>query len=196
VINVSDPAHPYEEGFYNTPDEAWGVAVSGNYGYVADWSGLRVVNVSDATHPYEEGFYEVPDEAWDAVISGNYAYVANDDCGLIILEFIGATEVEENINIVGELPTGYSLSQNYPNPFNAQTGVCYRIPEDGHVTLKIFNTLGQEVWSLVDGKQKAGEYAVFWDGRDARGQEVGSGLYFCQLKVDDFRRTIKMVLLR
>ncbi|MCK4597733.1 T9SS type A sorting domain-containing protein, partial [bacterium] len=88
------------------------------------------------------------------------------------------------------------LHQNYPNPFNASTEIRYQIPEDGHVTLKIFNTLGQELRILLDVHQKAGEYGVLWDGRDARGREVASGLYFCRLRAGEFGKTIKMVLVR
>ena len=95
-----------------------------------------------------------------------------------------------------QLPTVYALHQNHPNPFNANTAICYQIPEDGHVTLKIFNTLGQEVRTLLDVDQKPGEYGVLWDGRDTRGHEVASGLYFCRLRVGDFGKTVKMVLVR
>ena len=95
-----------------------------------------------------------------------------------------------------ELPKTYALGQNYPNPFNANTEIRYRIPEDGPVTLKIFNTTGQEISVLVDANQEASEHIVTWDGRDDLGGEVASGLYFCRLKTKDFSKTIKMVLVR
>jgi hypothetical protein len=94
------------------------------------------------------------------------------------------------------LPTRYELFQNYPNPFNASSEIRYQIPEDDHVTLKIFNTLGQEVRTLVNAEQKSGEYVVKWHGRDDSGKEVASGLYFCRLKANKFDKTIKMLLLR
>lgn len=94
------------------------------------------------------------------------------------------------------VPKSYALHQNYPNPFNASTTIHYQIPEGDHVTLKIFNSLGQEVRDLVDADQKTGRHAVVWDGRDDQGQEVGSGIYFCKLKAGDFGKTIKMVLLK
>jgi flagellar hook assembly protein FlgD len=93
-------------------------------------------------------------------------------------------------------PLHYRLNQNYPNPFNNNTQIRYQIPEIGHVTLKVFNTLGQEVRTLVDMDQKAGHYAVSWDGRDAKGIEVSAGIYFCTLKAGEFSRTRKMVLLK
>ena len=90
----------------------------------------------------------------------------------------------------------YALDQNSPNPFNAVTEIRYRIPEAGDVALRIYNTLGQEVHRLVDEVQSAGTYRVRWDGRDAAGRQVASGLYFCRLEAGGFSRTIKMALLR
>jgi hypothetical protein len=95
-----------------------------------------------------------------------------------------------------ELPKTYALRQNYPNPFNARTEIRYQIPEDNHVTLEIFNTLGQKVRNLVDYHQTAGEYVVVWDGRDANGREMASGVYFCRLRAGNFSETVKMVLLQ
>ena len=94
------------------------------------------------------------------------------------------------------LPQAYALFQNHPNPFNATTEIVYRLPTAGHITLKIFNNLGQEVRTLVDGEQPAGEHRVRWAGRDAHGREAASGLYFCRMEVGEFKKTVKMVLTR
>jgi hypothetical protein len=94
------------------------------------------------------------------------------------------------------IPGTYALSQNYPNPFNANTEIRYHIPLDEHVTLKVFNSLGQEVRILVDVNQVANEYAVIWDGRDDGGQEAASGLYFCRLQAGAFEKIVKMMLVR
>ena len=109
---------------------------------------------------------------------------------------VGGTAIEEPCRTSGIVPEKYALHQNYPNPFNASTAIRYQIPQDGRVTLKVFNTLGQRVRTLVDVDQKAGEYGVLWDGRDAEGGEVASGLYFCRLRVGEFGETVKMVLIR
>jgi len=95
-----------------------------------------------------------------------------------------------------EVPQSYVLRQNHPNPFNAVTGIGYQLPEAGPVILKIFNTLGQEVRTLVNGPQEAGEYTVRWDGRDAGGRETASGLYFCRMESGEYITVIKLVLLR
>jgi len=109
---------------------------------------------------------------------------------------MGATKVEEPQRTIGAVPENFILRQNYPNPFNAITEIRYQIPAAGHVTLKVFNTLGQEVCRLVDGPQEAGEYTVRWDGRDASGRETASGLYFSRIRAGDFEKTVKMVLMK
>jgi C1A family cysteine protease len=95
-----------------------------------------------------------------------------------------------------QLPTSYALAQNHPNPFNASTEIGYHIPIDGHVILIVFNTLGQEVRTLVDENQPAGSYSVVWDGRAKDGGDAASGLYFCRLLSGDFSATTKMILAR
>ncbi len=78
IINNSNPATPYEEGYFDTPTWAWGVAVSGNYTYVADAdAGLRIINISNPASPFEEGYYNTPVGAYGVAISGNYAYMAD-----------------------------------------------------------------------------------------------------------------------
>jgi hypothetical protein len=98
-----------------------------------------------------------------------------------------------------EFPTECTLHQNYPNPFNPTTAISYQLPATSspiHTTLKIFNILGQEVRTLVDTAQEAGSYSVIWDGKDSRGSEVPSGVYFCQMQAGGLVETNRMLLLR
>jgi hypothetical protein len=94
------------------------------------------------------------------------------------------------------MPAEYALSQNYPNPFNAQTMISYAIPTATHVSLKVFNILGEEVRTLVEGDQQANVYQVPWDGRNSGGQQVSSGVYFCNLKAGEFNASIKMLFVK
>jgi serine protease AprX len=110
------------------------------------------------------------------------------------------------------IPSVFSLDQNYPNPFNPATSIHYavgglqRIAADGgqrtaggsftHTTLIIYNVLGQTVRTLVEEPKEPGEYEVIWDGKDDRGEEVASGIYFYQLVTENNRITRKMVLLK
>ncbi|MDH4070396.1 MAG: T9SS type A sorting domain-containing protein [Ignavibacteria bacterium] len=81
-----------------------------------------------------------------------------------------------------ELPQRYELSQNYPNPFNPDTRIQYSLPQQANVKLTIFNLLGQEIVSLVDGTREAGIHEVVWDARTAFGSPVGTGLYYYRLE--------------
>ncbi|UCE04366.1 MAG: immune inhibitor A, partial [bacterium] len=93
------------------------------------------------------------------------------------------------------LPTEYSLSQNYPNPFNPETTIKYQIVKDGWITLRIYNLLGQIVYTLVDEHQKAGKYNINWDGKDNWGKQVTAGIYFYSIKSGSFHKSKKMILL-
>jgi hypothetical protein len=94
------------------------------------------------------------------------------------------------------LPGEYVLLQNYPNPFNPQTNISYQLPRAGHVSLVVFNVLGQQVRQLVDEAQLPGEYVVIWDGVDETGCPVASGVYFYQFLAGEFRQVRKMLLLK
>jgi hypothetical protein len=82
VIDVSNPANPQRVGGYDTSGGAWGVAVSGNYAYVADYdAGLQVIDVSNPASPQRVGGYDTSGLAYGVAVSGNYAYVADGTSG-------------------------------------------------------------------------------------------------------------------
>jgi hypothetical protein len=97
---------------------------------------------------------------------------------------------------VDALPRAFALSQNYPNPFNPETWIEYRLPETARVSINIYNVAGQLVRPLQDADLPAGAYRIRWDGRDRNGQTAASGVYFCQMKTQNFTRTVKMILLK
>lgn len=95
-----------------------------------------------------------------------------------------------------------TISRTIPNPFNATTAIIYSLPNIGAqpepVTLAIYNTLGQEVRTLVRQNQYPGRQVAYWDGRDNSGADVASGIYFYKLQVSGLELVTsrKMVLLR
>jgi hypothetical protein len=93
-------------------------------------------------------------------------------------------------------PKVFSLSQNYPNPFNPKTIIRFGLPKDSWVNLDIYNVLGQKVKTLVDERLNAGMKEVEWDGKDDKGFEVSSGIYFYKIKAGDFSDIKKMVMLK
>ncbi len=90
----------------------------------------------------------------------------------------------------------FELMQNYPNPFNPLTIINYQLSIENWVTLKVYDVLGREIRTLVNGRQRPGKYRVEWNGRNDIGESVSSGIYFYRLKVGNFQVTRKMVLLR
>ncbi len=95
-----------------------------------------------------------------------------------------------------EVPLQFTLYQNHPNPFNPETEIRYQIPNAAHVTLIIYNLLGQKICTLVDEKKQAGYHNVHWDGRNDYRVAVASGVYIYVLNTDNFSNYKKMVLIR
>jgi hypothetical protein len=88
------------------------------------------------------------------------------------------------------------LAQNYPNPFNPRTLIRFSLPTEAHVTLVVYDGRGRRVVTLADGVRPAGPNAVEWDGRDAAGTTVVTGVYFYHLKTGGKIRAKKMLLLK
>lgn len=90
-----------------------------------------------------------------------------------------------------DLPTEYALLQNYPNPFNPSTHIRFELPEEGRVTLIIYNILGQEVGRLVDRQLRAGRYTASWNVR-----EFASGVYFYRLATKSYQAVRSMLVIK
>ena len=99
--------------------------------------------------------------------------------------------VTTGVNNLEKVPDAYALEQNYPNPFNPVTIIKFSVPQYSHVTLKVFDVLGNEVATLVNGMKQAGNYAVSFNGKG-----LASGVYVYQLKANKFTATKKLVLLK
>ena len=93
-------------------------------------------------------------------------------------------------------PHSFHLAQNYPNPFNHATHIGFTIQQPSAVSLQVFNTHGQLVATLVEGMWSAGTYQTAWDGRDAHGQAVSSGVYIVRLDAEGRQATRKMLLIQ
>lgn len=102
------------------------------------------------------------------------------------LQLLKQGDNEENNEM---LPTEYSLLQNYPNPFNPTTQIIYDIKEPSFTTLKVYNSLGEEVVTLVDGMKTQGRYTV-----DFNASNLPSGVYIYKLTSGNFSSVKKMVL--
>jgi len=106
------------------------------------------------------------------------------------------TAVEDEDDQTTRRPAEFELSQNYPNPFNPGTQIEYALKKTGHVTLYIYNVLGEKVKTLLDQDQPAGFYQINWDGKNDDGKLVSSGIYLYKLEVNGFSEAKKMLLLK
>ena len=118
----------------------------------------------------------------------------------VVLNVDTTTSVQ---NAPEQIPVAFKLGQNYPNPFNPSTTIPFKAGSrklgagrPSRTTLKIYNVLGQLVKTLVDEEKSPGNYQVIWDGKNQKGNEVSSGIYFYQLRTGNYKETRKMSLLR
>ena len=141
-------------------------------------------NISAATQwlitDLADGDYEWTLRAVDASYSGSLVTTGTFSIG------VSSTE-----GLSDNLPKEFSLSQNYPNPFNPVSLINYSISKEGPVMLKIYNSLGEEVTTLVDEVKQIGNYSVIFDAKN-----YSSGVYFYRLQSGTFVQTRKMILLR
>ncbi len=93
-------------------------------------------------------------------------------------------------------PSDFVLQQNYPNPFNPVTNIRFELPVQANVKLAVYNLLGQRIALLLNENKPAGAYTVQWDGKDAAGQPVSSGIYLIRLEAGDQVRIGRMVMVK
>ncbi|MBF8248582.1 MAG: hypothetical protein HW374_1382, partial [Bacteroidetes bacterium] len=104
---------------------------------------------------------------------------------------LGSVVVTSVDQISSEIPASFELLQTYPNPFNPSTSINFSVNRTAHVSLKVFNLLGQEVAALMDEVKAPGTYKVTFDARS-----LTTGIYFYKLTANNFAETRKMVLLK
>ncbi|MCJ7457467.1 MAG: T9SS type A sorting domain-containing protein [candidate division Zixibacteria bacterium] len=107
----------------------------------------------------------------------------------------GDGEPQQKI-VASVIPERFELFQNYPNPFNFGTLIKYALPQESEVKIVVYNLLGQKVRVLVNDIQEPGYYTISWNGKNERGEAVGSGIYFYRIQAGSFTKTAKMSLLK
>ena len=145
-----------------------------------DWSRIAFVDgKGTTTNP------QIYSYADNSAKSGSYSYRLKQ------VDFDGSYKYSNVAEVSFAGVTKFELAQNYPNPFNPSTTISFSIPEASNVSLKIFNTLGQEVKTLVSGFKEAGSYKVNFDAKN-----LTSGLYFYRIEAGTFSQVMKMMLLK
>jgi len=151
---------------------------------------------ADGTVYFETGGMKKPTGEWcfevTDVTHETYAYDAGSNNVTAACEsgWLFGSSGDQAV-LVNPLPTDYGLFQNYPNPFNPTTEIGYNLPYATNVTLEVYNIAGQKVATLATGFEEAGQHVVRWDASD-----YSSGIYLYRLTTDNYRETIKMILLK
>ncbi|MEX0721509.1 MAG: T9SS type A sorting domain-containing protein [Balneolaceae bacterium] len=161
---------------------------------VSDLSHYLVSRTFDGT---ETSFQSETSSFNDTVsTAGDYTYTvkavdqttfSSDPSSELVVNVEVNVSNEKNPNI----PSAYSLGQNYPNPFNPTTTISFDVPEQSHVTLTIYNVMGQQVAELVNAAKSAGSHAVVWNA-----QHHVSGVYFYKITAGEFTAVRKLTLLK
>ena len=197
-----------EEGlFYNADTPVMlGYDQNEQYGYTGSIDELRIwslIRNEDDIAEYAKNYLNSNEPGLIAYFKMNEGNgeVLNDELGnyggtLINAGFFNGvdfdqiTGIENNADFIS-LPEKFSLTQNYPNPFNPTTNIKFRIPENGFVTLKIYDLIGREVATLLNEEKLSGNYEVKFNGSN-----LSSGVYFYRLTAGTFTTTKQMILLR
>jgi len=181
---VSPGGSGFVGGFGGTGDDffaAEGGSVYRSTDHGASWAASFTGSIGNLNH-------------LGVVTSGPDIFGWTVSAGGAIAAFSGtATGVDAKTNAI---PSVFVLEQNYPNPFNPQTKIEFAIPKASHVSLKIYNSLGEEVATLVDNIFNAGTHVVEWNGRNRFNAAVASGVYFYRLTAESFVQTKKMLLIK
>ena len=201
-----------------TINDAWAFVVSGHLEGKTAVDGYRVVVRNRRTNetisaPVQEGYFAAAtaDLSRRSVVEAGDAMelrVVGPDGNIESQTFRFEVRSEHLANAVLPVqlygigkPGQNRLLQNYPNPFNPETWIPYQLAEDSEVTISIYDSAGRLVRSLSLGYQPAGFYnsrgqAAYWDGRNAVGESVASGVYFYQLETPSFRQTRRLLILK
>ncbi len=166
-----------------TNDEGFDVerSVNNNQSSVVSWQQVGYIQGAGTSNSPKE--YSFSDENPAA---GTYSYRLKQ------VERDGSFKYSQTVEVEVVVPKVFGLSQNYPNPFNPATTLEFTVPTDGRATLKVYNTLGQEVATVFDGNAVAGQYhqATF------DGTKLSSGIYFARLQYDGKQLLKKMLMVK
>ncbi|MDP7529375.1 MAG: T9SS type A sorting domain-containing protein, partial [Candidatus Marinimicrobia bacterium] len=167
--------------------------------------GLTLTSYSGVMTNSNSGASVVPGDhanslLWQKVNSGdmpqNNPDLNSDEVDLIA-QWIDEGALEVQLSIIDEtLPITYNLYNAYPNPFNPKTTLQYDLPEDAMVNITIYDMMGRQVKTLVNGSQTAGYKFIQWNATNDEGKPVSAGLYLYTIQAGEFRQTKKMVLLK
>ena len=200
VLDAAEPNNPKLQDVYENDALPIDAKVSGNYLYLLDSNSVQVIDTRTLT---PTSHYQELRFPFELQLIGSALYIA-DLYQLRIFRVHPegySLAVEEPIQSDWTPRTIQStfvnhLSQNYPNPFNPETWIPYQLASDVNVSLHIYDAQGKRIYFKSLGYRKAGSHTAYWNGRNAIGEPVASGVYFYTLQAGTFHATGKMLIQR
>ena len=200
VLDVSDPRQPRLHSTYENDALPIDAQVGGNYLYLLDSESVQLIDTRTltATSRFRELWFPSELKLTDTALYIADLYqlrifrVHPDGYSLAVEETIPSDWVPD---VVKSIPIN-RLSQNFPNPFNPETWIPYQLASDVNVSLSIYDAQGRRIYTKMLGYRKAGSHTAYWDGRNAAGETVASGVYFYSIQAGDFHATRKMLIRR
>ncbi|KAA3653568.1 MAG: T9SS C-terminal target domain-containing protein [Calditrichaeota bacterium] len=181
----------------NQADQVWDLALESTIPGEA----IELLFEFEGVLPSEQNLYLVDEKAGlrlNLQSNERYNIPAMEDGLQRMLKIVSGSDafILENTADLAELPQEFQLAQNYPNPFNPETTISFSMPQSGNVQIIVFDQLGRQVRTLVNGEKSAGYHNLTWNGMNDTGQRLTSGLYFLQMRSGVFLQTRKMVILK
>lgn len=194
LLSDKIPVEPGETYVYTAwlkSEPTGGVAdlTIGNKAY-SEYGSLRPANLTDQWQEFKFEF-KVTDKETEIRGPMHFSKPVNVGKAIYVDNLTIVKKTVSDIKELDVIPSEYTLSQNYPNPFNPTTVINFSIPKAGNVTLKVYNTLGQEVATLVNEYKSASTYQVNFNASD-----LSSGVYVYRLNVDGYSFSKKMMIVK
>ena len=200
VLDVAEPNNPKLQDVYENDALPIDAKVSGNYLYLLDSNSVQVIDTRTLTATSRFRELRFP---YELKLIGSALYVADlyqlrifrvhpEGYSLAVEE---PTQSDWTPNAVKPMLVNH-LSQNFPNPFNPETWIPYQLASDVNVSLHIYDAQGRRIYFKALGYRKAGSHTAYWDGRNATGEPIASGVYFYTLQAGTFHATRKMLIQR
>jgi hypothetical protein len=193
TVNISNPLAPELADSMRIGSEAVAVDLDGDFAYVAHLSGITVFDVSNPNSISLVAELPTPGETLGVRAKDNRLFIPGWS-GFAVWNIESPTDAD--YYSPEPLPFEFELYQNNPNPFNASTSIRYYLSRSTPVRLEIFNVLGQNVMTLVDGMSYAGFHRVIWQGKNRTGENATSGIYNYRLTVEGNSQSRQMLLIK
>ena len=175
-----------EDGHFLDRNNGWVCGILGQIYHTTDGGYTWEKQYSGTTNPLAAIEMISMDEGW----------IVGDNSSILHTKTGGNTNAEYGVDFDNFL-NNLRMYPNYPNPFNAHTIISYNLPDRGHVEVIIYNLLGREVITLVDEVRSVGLHEILWNGKNSKGGDVPSGMYFYHIRWKrELKKIGKMMLMR